>query len=373
MTTSGRADGRREDCFLFRPEQIPQRARFPVIDAHNHLWAAWDKIDEYVGIFDDVGVVSYCDLTSNISIEWVEGGYAISPGRIEDFIDTCLKPYPNRFYGFSTSTFCAPLDQPLYSDAKAFVNQTLELLESDIGKGARGLKILKELGLYYRDASGNLIHLDDENLAPIWEGAGKLGVPVLMHQSDPYGFFQSLDDDNEHAYSLRKYSNWSFADPKYPRKEEILERRDNVLRNHRNTTFLLPHVANFAENLDEVARLLDENPNVYIDLSARMDELGRQPYSARDFILQYIDRIYFGTDMPPSRDMYRFHFRMFETYDEYFVPPDYDGTFGRHRWRVQGLGLPDEALKKLYYGNALKLIPGLAADLEPVFPNGEAR
>ena len=121
---------------------------------------------------------------------------------------------------------------------------------------------------------------------------------------------------------MEKYSNWSFADPKYPRKEDLLKRRDNLLRNHRNTTFLLPHVANFPENLDEVARLLDENPNVYIDLSARMDELGRQPYSAREFILRYIERIYFGTDMPPSRDMYRFHFRMFETFDEYFVPPE---------------------------------------------------
>jgi len=372
VSTIRREDGRREDCFLFQPENIPRRARFPVIDAHNHLWGAWDQVEEFVSTFDDVGVVCYCDLTSNISIKWVEGGYEIAPGRIEDFIETCQGPYPNRFYGFSTATFCAPHDQPLYDDVDAFVDQTLELLESDIQKGARGLKILKEVGFLYRDASGRLINIDDEKLAPIWEAAGDLGVPVLIHQSDPYGFFQPLDEKNEHAFSLEKYSNWSFADSKYPRKEDLLKRRDNLLRNHRNTTFLLPHVANFPENLDEVARLLDENPNVYIDLSARMDELGRQPYSAREFILRYIDRIYFGTDMPPSRDMYRFHFRMFETFDEYFVPPDYDGTFGRHRWRVHGLGLPDDALKKIYHENALRLIPGLAGDLESIFPSGDA-
>ena len=361
---------RRRDCYLFGEEHIPQRARFPVIDAHNHLWAAWDKVDQYVKVFDEVGVVCYCDLTSNISIHWGEGGYKIGPGRIEDFIERCRVPYPGRFYGFTTSTFCAPPDRPLFADATAFVEETIELLHRHVGQGARGLKILKELGLHYRDGAGRLINVDDEWLAPLWAEAGRLGVPVLIHQSDPYGFFEPVGPDNEHQDSLRKYPDWSFSDPSFPRKATLLERRDRLLRNHPETVFLLPHAANFAENLDYVGRLLDEHPNAHVDLSARLDELGRQPYTAREFILAYQDRIYFGTDMPPSAEMYRFYFRFLETRDEHFIPPDYDGTFDRYRWRVCGLGLPDDVLAKLYYRNALRLIPGLADDLRATYPQG---
>jgi predicted TIM-barrel fold metal-dependent hydrolase len=138
------------------------------------------------------------------------------------------------------------------------------------------------------------------------------------------------------------------------------------VRNHPSTTFLLPHVANYAENLTYVGKLLDNNPNVHIDFSARCDELGRQPYSAREFLINYQDRVYFGTDMPASTEMYRFYFRFLETFDECLIPPDYDGTFERYRWRVHGLGLPDQVLKKLYYENALKLIPGLEDDYNAI-------
>lgn len=228
------------------------------------------------------------------------------------------------------------------------------------------MKILKELGLHYRDAGGNLINVDDERLAPVWEEAGRLGVPVLMHQADPVGFFEPVTPDNEHYDSLRKYPAWSFADPKFPRFHELLERRDRLLKRHPKTIFILPHVANYPENLRYVARLLDECPNVFIDFSARLDELGRQPYTAHDFFVRYQDRILFGADMPPSREVYCCYFRFLETRDEYFMPPDYDGTFARCRWRIHGLGLPDKALEKIYYQNALKVIPGLDADFKSV-------
>ena len=350
-------------CFLVKEDHIPRRARFPAIDAHNHLWAAWDTVDNVVKVMDEVGVAAYCDLTANIEIQWVKGGYEFRAGDIQAFFDNTVRRHPGRFYGFTTATFARPVDEPLFHDARAFVEETVEILRDHVRRGARGLKILKELGLRYRDRGGNLIRVDDERLAPVWEEAGRLGIPVLMHQADPCGFFEPVTPENEHYESLKKYPSWSFADPKFPRRKELLERRDRLLGNHPRTTFMLAHVANFPEHLRYVAQLLDQHPNAFIDFSARADELGRQPYSAREFMIKYQDRICFGTDMPASAAMYRFYFRFLETFDEAFIPPDYDGTFERYRWRICGLGLPDPVLEKIYYRNALKLVPGLEQDV----------
>lgn len=349
------------DCYLVREEHTPERAAFPVIDAHNHLWGVWDTVDRIVHVMDEVEVAAYCDLTANITIEWGSGGYVLGAGDMQDFQRKCAGRYPGRFYGFTTATFARPVSEPLFSDPMQFVEETIAALRDDVGRGACGLKILKELGLGYRDSSGRLIAADDERLAPIWDEAGRLGIPVLIHQSDPFGFFQPNTPENEHFATLERYPDWAFSDPRFPSKLDLLQRRDNLLRNHPGTTFLLPHVANYAENLGYVAALLAKCPNAYVDFSARMDELGRQPYTAREFVVRFQDRVYFGTDMPASVEMYRCHFRFLETFDEYFEPPYYDGTFSGARWHVCGLGLPGGVLKKIYYQNALKLIPGLGA------------
>ncbi len=355
----------KKKCYLFRKEHIPQKAMFPAVDAHNHLWGDYENLGRIVDVMDKTGIVSYCDLTSNISLSWIKGGYVYRPRDIRKFIDGCVDEFPGRFYGFTTINLAKPVDRPLFIDSHRFVEDALELLKRHAQCGAKGLKILKELGLHYRDGSGKLIAIDDKRLSPIWEEAGKLGLPVLMHQSDPYGFFQPVKPDNEHYETLRKYPSWSFADSSsFPRKQELIDRRDRVIANHPNTVFMLPHAANFAENLSYVSSLLENHSNVYIDLSARIDELGRQPYTARKFIIQHQDRIYFGTDMPASPEMYRCYFRFLETYDEHFIPPDYDGTFDRYRWHICGLGLPEEVLRKIYYGNILKIIPDLRKSLE---------
>lgn len=339
-----------------------ERAAFPVIDAHNHLWGNW-QVEKVIKTMDETGIVSYCDLTGNVHIEFSEGGYVISPGDISEFFRNCSDRFPGRFYCFTMANFAQPVIKPLFTDHKRFVAECIETLNDHVEKGAKGLKILKELGLHYRDADGKLINCDDPRLAPIWEEAGKLNIPVLIHQADPAGFFEPIVPENEHFESLQKYPSWSFSDPKFPRKIELLKRRDNLLKQHPGTTFILPHFGNYAENIQYVSEMLDTYQNSYIDFSARLDELGRQPYSSREFFIKHQDRIIFGSDMPAniesSVEMYRTYFRFLETFDESFYSPDYDGTFDRARWPICGIGLPKEVLKKIYHENIFKIIPSL--------------
>ncbi|MBT3271804.1 MAG: amidohydrolase [Spirochaetales bacterium] len=353
----------RRKSYIFAKDNTPLKPRYPAIDAHNHLWGDPD-IEKIVKTMDEVGIVSYCDLTANSRVEWTGSGYSLSSRSTENFFNELNTDYPGKFYCFTLAEFARPEDEPLFDNAEEFATQCAATLVRHVSLGAKGLKILKQFGLHYRDSKGEILRVDDERFSPIWNEAARLDVPVLIHQSDPYGFFESTSPENEHYDTLKKYTSWSFADSQFPSKQELLERRDRLVQTHPGTTFILPHVANFPENLTEVSKLLDENPNVYIDFSARLDELGRQPYSSREFFMKHQDRIIFGTDMPAdietSADMYRCYFRFLETYDEGFYTPDYDGTFDRARWTICGIGLPDEVLRKVYYENIIKIIPSLA-------------
>jgi len=355
------------NTYLVNRSTLIEKAAFPVIDAHNHLWGNFE-IDKVIETMDSVGVCCYADLTGNVHIEFSEGGYLIKPGNIADFFSRCEEKYPGRFYCFTMADLAHPAGEPLFQDDKKFVEGFIETLRAHVRLGAKGLKVLKELGLHFRDSKKELIPVDDERLFPIWEEAGNLQIPVLIHQADPSGFFEPVLPENEHYGSLVKYPSWSFAGSEFPRKHELLLRRDRLVKQHPNTTFILPHFANHAENIEYVSQLLTENPNVYIDFSARIDELGRQPYSSREFFIKHQDRIIFGTDMPAnlesSLDMYRTYFRFLETYDESFYAPDYDGTFERVRWPICGIGLPKEVLKKIYYQNVLKIIPSLEVNID---------
>ena len=266
--------------------------------------------------------------------------------------------YPGRFAALTMADF-AQWDDPVLLKDQDFAKRCIEHFEADVAAGACGLKVTKELGLFFRDHTGAMLPVNDERLAPIWERAADLGVPLLIHVSDPIAFFSPIDERNEHYLTLREFPAWSFHGSHFG-KWELLEQRNRVIRRHPRTTFLLPHVANLPEDLAAVGQLLDAQPNVFIDLSARIDELGRQPYTARDFFLRYQDRILFGLDMPVSAEAYRCYFRFLQTRDEYFDYPDYIGRFGVYtRWKLYGLGLPDEVLKKVYHENAMRAIPGL--------------
>ena len=360
--------------YLVTDDHTPVMARFPAIDAHNHLWGR-GSVDAVIEVLDTVGIALYCDLTANASIEFADGGYALHTREFDNFLAD-VAAANDRIYGFTLAGFAAPTDGPLFYDASTFTESCCETLVSHVKRGAMGLKVLKEMGLSYKDSNGKLIRVDDERLSPIWETAGRLGVPVLIHQSDPYGFFEPITPENEHYESLLKYPSWSFSDDKTPSKLELLARRDNLIRQHPGTTFILPHVANYAEHLGYVSELIEENENVYVDFSARLDEIGRTPYATRELCMTHQDRILFGTDMPAdiesSIDMYRTYFRFFETYDEGFFAPDYDGTFTRARWTICGIGLPDDVLQKIYFANALTIMPALRRRYERTLKKGAA-
>ena len=347
----------RPKCLLKVAAHVPEQARFPVIDAHNHLFGETEP-EELISIMDAVGVRLWVNVTGNTTMPLVGNTYTISRRPIEWFLDRYVRRFPGRFAAFTMADF-AQWDDPVLLKDDGFAQRCVERLEADAALGACGLKVTKELGLRFQDRSGSLLAVDDERLFPIWRRAGELGIPVLIHVSDPIGFFLPVDAGNEHYLTLREFPGWSFLGSHFS-KEQLLRQRDRMIGRHPNTTFILPHVANLPEDLAAVGTLLEGHPNVVIDFSARIDELGRQPYTARDFFLKHQDRILFGLDMPVSAAAYRCTFRFLETRDEYFEYPDYIGRFGAYtRWRICGLDLPDAVLEKLYHQNARRVIPGL--------------
>ncbi len=349
----------RPKCLLNVAAHIPQQARFPVIDAHNHLFGELPP-DKLIEVMDAVGIRVWVNVTGNTTMPIVNNTYTIARRELSRFLDNYVKRYPGRFAAFTMSDF-AQWDDPVLFPDDSFAERCIGHLEEDVRQGACGLKVTKELGLRFQDRDGSMVPVDEPRLSPIWRRAGELGIPVLIHVSDPIAFFHPIDAQNEHYLTLQEFPGWCFCGSHFS-KQEILEQRNRMIAAHPGTTFWLPHMANLPEDLASVAGLLDRFPNVVIDFSARIDELGRQPYTARDFFIKYQDRILFGLDMPVSPEAYRCYFRFLETRDEYFDYPDYIGRFGVYtRWKLFGLHLPDEVLEKLYFKNAQRIIPGLDA------------
>ena len=237
-------------------------------------------------------------------------------------------------------------------------------LRDSVAAGARGLKVWKLLGLRARDPRGRLVAVDDPRLDPLWAAAGELRVPVTIHVADPIAFFQPLDPTNERWEELREHPDWHFwptrppGEPEatgFPPFDEIIDGLEAVVARHPGTTFIGAHVGCCPEDLARVSRMLAAHPNWHIDIAARIAELGRQPYTARELFLRWPDRILFGTDAAPDPAGGRVYFRFLETRDESF---DYDpeGPPTQGRWQIHGLGLPDDVLRRVYAENARRLI-----------------
>jgi predicted TIM-barrel fold metal-dependent hydrolase len=314
--------------------EVP-KAKFYVIDVHNHVNDA-ARIDEHI---PPQRAIEAMDKTNVKTVVILTGMWG---DKLQGVLDEMVKSYPGRFMVFAQYDW-SKIDDPNFS--QEMVNQ----LDDAVTRGARGLKVLKDLGLGVRDKSGKLVTVDDARLDPVWEECGRLGIPVSIHTSDPEAFFHPTDNTNERYEELTGHPDWSFYGKDYPSKEALLASRDRVFAKHPKTTFIALHVANWPENLDYVSTLLDKNPNVTVEFGARQAELGRQPKRAREFFLKYQDRIMFGTDSEVTEAMYRNYFRWLETNDEYF---DYWGYPGQGRWKIYGMGLPDSVLEKVYHKNA---------------------
>jgi predicted TIM-barrel fold metal-dependent hydrolase len=348
---------------LHAEERRVERAAFSVIDVHTHITVSAESKNgvalapqrTYLGtpsallpLMDSKNIGVMVNLT---------GGY-------DEGLSEVLKRYdeafPGRFYSFTEpcySRFLEPGYPQIQSDAIKRAHQA----------GAKGLKILKTLGLYLRESitSGKLVKIDDSRFDPMWDTCGELNMPVAIHVSDPVAFFTPTDRFNERYEELNNHPDWSFYDRDFPSNEELLEARNRVIVRHPRTQFLVLHVGNFAENLDNVSENLDRFPNMAVDIAARIGELGRQPRRSRRFFDRYQDRILFGTDATPHDDafpqqvfnekLYEIYYRFLETEDEYFdyapakVPP-------QGRWRIYGLGLPHSILEQVYNRNAARLL-----------------
>ncbi len=215
---------------LRRPEHIPEKARFPVIDAHNHLFGDLPA-DAMLKVMDDVGVQTFVNVTGNVTLPFDDQGYTINRRDFSIFANSYLKPHPGRFAALTMSDFAQWGDEVLIKD-DGFARRAIQHLEEDMALGARGLKITKELGLRFRDYSGAMLAIDDERLAPIWKRLAELHAPVLIHVSDPVAFFIPLDETNEHYPTLQEFPGWGFQNS-YFSKWALLEQRDRVIaRNH---------------------------------------------------------------------------------------------------------------------------------------------
>ncbi|HSZ62783.1 MAG TPA: amidohydrolase family protein [Terriglobales bacterium] len=322
---------------LVTPVHEVLKAKFPAIDFHNHL-DAQDPAD-VVRIMDACGI----ERTVNITMKVGDEARAIM----------------RRFHTFAPERFStiAWMDWMGLHSA-GFFERAVEDLQSFVEAGACGLKIWKDLGLQVRDTNGELLRIDDARLGPLFDEAAKLGVSVMFHIADPDAFFLPIDRFNERYEELAAHPDWGFYGSHYS-KDELLEQRDRVFARHPQTTFVAAHMAEKPENLAYLDQLLSTYPNVFVDMSARTAELGRQPYAARNFFLKHADRILFGTDLVPSIEMYRLHFRFLETDDEYFEYPSHASRQGR--WNIYGLHLPDDVLRKIYRENALRLLGGRLA------------
>src|SRR5207248_7568670 len=222
----------------------------------------------------------------------------------------------------------------------------------------------KSFGLAQRYKDGRLVAVDDPKLDPVWEACARHRRPVVIHTADPAAFFTALDRFNERWHELNANPGWLFFGDHFPRRQELLDQLHRVIARHPKTTFINTHFGNNAEDLAAVADKLDKYPNMFVDIDARISELGRQPYAARRFFLKYQDRIMFGTDTNPRREAYRIYYRFLETDDEYF-----DCSASHHLqgfWRIYGIHLPREVLEKIYYRNAERLL-GLNTD-KPAAP-----
>lgn len=326
---------------LVVPEHIVTRAKYPFIDVHNHQNNLSQNLDGLVGEMDHLNMRIMVNLS---------GG---SGSRIKNAVDNIRDHYPKRLIVFANIDW-NNIDLPDWKD------RTIKQLEQDVANGAQGLKIFKSLGLTNRDSKGNRVKIDDPRLDPVWAKCGELGIPVLIHTADPEPFWEPMDANNERWLELKVHPERKRTDRDPAPWQTLIEEQHRMFKKHPETKFINAHFGWYANNLQKLGELMDEIPNMYTEFGAVIAELGRQPQQARAFFIKYQDRIMFGKDSWVPEE-YVTYFRVLETSDEYFPYHKKYHAF----WRMYGMNLPDDVLKKIYYKNALKVIPGIDASAFP--------
>lgn len=324
---------------LVVPEHQVPRAKFPVVDIHGHppAFSSPGAVKEVVKLMTPLNIQVMVQ-TNGGSGEGLRTALdAIAASGLRD-----------RAAMFTTVSFSGV--------GPGWGERAAKQLEADVKAGALGVgEIGKFLGLNIRKADGSRLAVDDPDLDPFWAAAGRLKVPVFLHLGEPQAFFDPLDYSNERWLEMALFGNRRFNDrSRYPAFDDLMAERDRMLAKHPNTTFILAHMGWHANDLGRLGKLFDRFPNVYGEVGAVLYDLGRQPRFGRDFFARYQDRVLFGKDSFQP-DEYPFFWRVFETRDEYF---DYYRDYHAF-WKLYGMDLPDEVLKKLYYKNALKVVPGL--------------
>jgi predicted TIM-barrel fold metal-dependent hydrolase len=328
-------DYRPKSTVVADPHMTP-RAKFPVVDVHSHQSVNAGSVDKLIQEMDALNLRVLVNLS---------GGSGDRLGQNLAFIRK--SPHKDRFRLFANVSFDG-VGTPGWSQ------QAVTELEAGIKEGAIGLKIFKGLGLRDRKADGSRLTIDDPELDPIWQVCARLNVPVLIHTADPAQFFDAIDLTNERWLELALFPNRQYPSDRFPSFETLMGERDRMFARNPKTRFIAAHFGWHGNDLGRAAGMLDRMPNVYFEVGAVLYEFGRQPRAAREFFTKYQDRVLFGKDAyQPSE--YPYYFRVFETTDEYF---DYYRQYHAF-WKLYGMGLSDEVLKKLYYGNALKVVPGL--------------
>ena len=335
------------------PNKEKTFSKFPVIDAHNHLgktvFAAGGSTNQ-PGVKSDPA--SVFESMEKFNIKHIVNLDGHPDERLDMQIKAYVEKYPGRFSIFTRIDY-GKIEEP---DFGRWVENHLK---SYINRGITGIKIPKNLGLKIKSKDGKYIKPDDDRLRPVWEAAAKYDLPVLIHIADPVSFFDKVIDHTHERYDeLNEHPDWSYGNSDCPRFPELLDCQENMLSKNPDTRFIIAHVCSYAENLKEAGRMLDSYPNMYTDTAERIAELGRQPYTSRDFLIKYQDRILYGTDLVPNAANVSGNYRFFETKDEYFPYNSLD-EHNQGRWNIYGVFLPDEVLRKIYYENALRVIPGI--------------
>lgn len=323
---------------LVVPAHPKTRAKFPFIDVHGHQPIGIDaaRLDRLIGEMDAM------NLRVMVNLSGSQGE------RLANGVRFVTARHPGRMVVFANLNFSG-------LDESGWGKRAAAQLERDVKQGgAVGLKIFKNLGMDLKDGSGGRVRTDDPRLDPVWAKAGELNIPVLIHTAEPPAFFEPLDRNNERWLELTQFPGRARPADRYPPFDSLLADQHRMFRKHPKTRFIAAHLDWLGADLGRLGRLLDSMPNMYTELGAVLYELGRQPRFAREFFLKYQDRVMMGKDAYAAEE-YPVYFRVLETADEYF-----DYYRKRHAfWQMYGLDLPDEVLKKVYYKNALRVIPGI--------------